>query len=334
MHALLDEWRAAATAGDDPLVTLAGALHATFGLPPRTREEILRRAARILGTEGRLTSGVVGRLGVGNGWNLRRGGFKAQPLRRSLARRIPWASSISTSWQAAIGLAAAAAMLMIGWHFSVGAHVHSPLPPTIYATHNGQRADISLPDGSTVLLNVASWLEVPTDFAMGNRTVRLHGEALFSVTHRGETPFTVIAGPTTSRVLGTSFVVRRYPTDTVTMVAVRDGRVGVENVVLTAHQAVNIATTGVVLAHEASPSQFTFASGILTLDGITLKDAIPELDRWYDADIRLADPSLGSHTIQIAAAAGSLADVANMLAFTFNAQIVRDGRVITLYPKR
>jgi ferric-dicitrate binding protein FerR (iron transport regulator) len=204
----------------------------------------------------------------------------------------------------------------------------------VYATHNGQRADITLPDGSKAFLNVASQLEVPTDFAAGNRTLRLRGEALFSVAHQHGTPFTVVAGPATVRVLGTSFVVRHYATDSVTTVAVRDGRIGVGSAIVAADQEVTVSHQGMTPVSPAAPSHFTFAAGVLTLDGIPLKDAIVELDRWYDADIRLADPALGAHVVQMTAAAGSLADVATMLAFTFDARVVRNGRVITLYSKQ
>ena len=44
----------------------------------------------------------------------------------------------------------------------------------------------------------------------GNHTVRLIGAGLFTVSHHDGAPFTVIAGATVARVLGTSFVVRRY----------------------------------------------------------------------------------------------------------------------------
>ena len=77
-----------------------------------------------------------------------------------------------------------------------------------YTTGDGQRANIMLSDGSIVALNVASQLDVPVDYASGDHTLRLRGEALFTVSHHEGIPLTVIAGPTTARVLGTSFVVR------------------------------------------------------------------------------------------------------------------------------
>jgi ferric-dicitrate binding protein FerR (iron transport regulator) len=82
-----------------------------------------------------------------------------------------------------------------------------------------------------VTLNVASQLDVPTDFAEGNRTVRLHGEAYFDVAHTGNQPFVVEAAGTKTRVLGTQFGIRAYRPDSV-IVAVRTGKVAIGQTVL------------------------------------------------------------------------------------------------------
>jgi ferric-dicitrate binding protein FerR (iron transport regulator) len=210
---------------------------------------------------------------------------------------------------------------------------------TVYATGNGQRATIVLPDGTHVVLNVASRLEIPANYAAGNRTVRLRGAALFSVAHRDGAAFTVLTGATATRVLGTSFVVRHYATDSVTTVSVRDGRVGVRpNAIMRQHvvdagQQAQMSGAGGVHIGEAKPSQFTFAVGVLTIDGLPLSSAIVELDRWYDTDIRVSDPSLASMHIRGEFAAGSRADLAAMLEWTLNVRVVQDGRVLTLYRK-
>jgi ferric-dicitrate binding protein FerR (iron transport regulator) len=108
------------------------------------------------------------------------------------------------------------------------------VPVATYATANGERGAVTLTDGSTVILNAASRLDVPANYSSGNRTVRLIGEGLFTVSSHAGHPFTVISGLTKTRVLGTSFVVRHYGTDTTVMVAVRTGKVSVGTTVVTA----------------------------------------------------------------------------------------------------
>ena len=203
-----------------------------------------------------------------------------------------------------------------------------------YTTGNGERAKITLPDGSTASLNVASRLDVPADYLSGNHTVHLRGEALFTVSHQAGRSFAVVTDSTTVHVLGTSFVVRHYADDTATVIAVREGKVGVRSAVLTAAQEIAVGPAGRVRPIQpADPARFSFANGVLTLTGGLLVDAIPELDRWYDADIRVQDPALATRRLTGEYAAGSLADLASILEMTFGVRVVRQGRVLTLYPR-
>jgi len=217
----------------------------------------------------------------------------------------------------------------------LGGHRVSPM--SIYATGNGERANITLPDGSTVALDVASRLDVPADYLAGNHTLRLMGEALFTIRHHDGTPFTVISGSATTRVLGTSFLVRHYATDSNTIVAVRDGKVVVHealrSMVLTAAQQVAIGQMGSSGVQLADPALFSFATGILTLKGVPFPKAVVELDRWFDADIRLSDPALNTQDLTGEYAAGSLAELTEILAVTYNMRVVRSGRVLTLFPR-
>ncbi len=210
---------------------------------------------------------------------------------------------------------------------------HKAVSMATYTTGNGQRATIALTDGSTVVLGVASRLEVPADYPTGNRTLRLAGEALFTVRHGARTPFTVVTGTVVTRVLGTSFMVRQYPTDTATVVVVRDGKVAVRSAVLTAAQQAEVGRSGAVHVGKADLSQLSFADGVLTLNAVRLSDAIPQLNRWYDADIRLGDPRLAGWRVTGECAAGALSDLVNILELTLNVRVVRDGRVLTLFPR-
>ncbi len=204
---------------------------------------------------------------------------------------------------------------------------------TVYTTPAGQQSNIILPDGSKVLLNVASRLEIPVDFATGNRHVRLDGAAHFTVVPEKHAPFTVTAGGTTARVLGTTFTVRHYASDTSVTVAVRNGKVAVGPVVVAANYQVDVAQNGSTLLTAAKSDQFSFASGTLLLDGVRFKDAIPELNRWYNADIRIADSTLAESRIRVSLSAGSVTDLAMVLEFMLNAVAERQGQILTFYSK-
>ncbi len=238
-------------------------------------------------------------------------------------------------WYVLAGLVIGAVGLVTSWSaLRYRAALHAPAPVLTYATANGQRANITLPDGSTVALNVASRLDVPADYVSGNRTLHLTGEALFTVRHHDGAPFTVVTGSATARVLGTRFAVRHYATDSTATVAVRDGKVMVRSVVLTALRQAEVSETGALRVERADPARFGFSTGTLTLNGVPLAQAVADLNRWYNVDLRLADPSLATRRITLECGTGSLADLAVILEMTLNVRVTRAGRVLTIYPRR
>lgn len=286
------------------------------------------RLLREYGVHGLVHRGGMRRL---IGKSLRGGSFKSQPLPRRGCTTQPRRSG----WRPfAVALSAGVAVTVTGWIAGMRYLSQREAASNLtYTTGNGQRANITLPDGSTVALNVASRLDVPADYAAGHHTVRLAGEALFTVVHHDGQPVTVVTGSAKVCVLGTSFVVREYATDSTATVAVRSGKVMVQSVVLSATQQAEFGKTGVVHVRPADLSQFSFASGVLTLKAVPLRDAIVALDRWYNADIRLASPALGQRQIMGEFTAGSLSDLVTTLEVTFNVRVVRDGRVLTIYPR-
>ena len=266
------------------------------------------------------------------------------PTRRQVARvrpakrfryPSPPARPVSRYFLGALAAAAAVTIAVVGLRtrpFGGGAAA----APTTYATGQAQRATITLPDSSVVMLNVASRLEVPSDFLAGNRVLHLDGQASFRVRHQYHAPFTVVAGAITTHVLGTNFVVRHYASDPTSIVAVRTGRVSVQDsvtgpiVLVTAQQAA-FNRNGEALVGPADAGHFAFETGVLSIKRTPLRDAIPELDRWYDADIRLGDKSLGHELLTSRLASSSLTDLATMLELTFDVRVVRNNRIFTLY---
>jgi ferric-dicitrate binding protein FerR (iron transport regulator) len=253
------------------------------------------------------------------------------PFARPRPSKDPWLRGSRYGAMGAILGACLVVALWWGQNYSPWTNHHASTHVSVYTTGNGQQATITLSDGTTVLLNVASQLIVPVDYEHGDRTVHLRGEAFFHVSHQQRAPLTVIAGPSTTRVLGTSFLVRKYETDTAATIAVRDGKVSVGHTVLTAMRQVAVSSHGVNAVQPATPAQFSFVFAVLTFNDTPLLEAIPQLDRWYNADIRLGDSKLAQRRIVGGFKAGSLTDLVSALELMFNVHVVRDGRVLTLY---
>lgn len=233
-------------------------------------------------------------------------------------------------WRSVASFAAAALLIVVGFSL-VSTDSTTSNQMSTYETGMGERATIRLPDGSSVLLSVDSRIHVPTDYSENNRNVILDGQALFTVVNNEGAPFTVRAGPSFTKVLGTRFSVRYYNTDSVATVAVESGKVSVGSSVITANEGVSVSSSGESYAIDVSSNHFSFAYGILEFRYKRLQDAIPELNRWYNADIKLGDEMLAESKVVGAFESGSITDLMSILELLFDVRIERDGRTLTLY---
>lgn len=74
----------------------------------------------------------------------------------------------------------------------------------------GQRAELTLTDGTKVWLNAKTTFTFPNNFIGDSRNVTLNGEGYFSVTKNAGKPFTVKTDQYDIKVLGTEFNVTAY----------------------------------------------------------------------------------------------------------------------------
>jgi len=257
---------------------------------------------------------------------LRANGTWPDPVRPRASRVRAALSRHATALGAAL---ATAVVLALGLRFAPHG-VPAPMPATVYATVPGQRAEITLVDGTRVVLNVGSRMEVPRDFGERDRQVRLRGEAYFHVAHAAGAPFVVDGAGARVRVLGTEFAVRAYDSAGF-RVAVRSGRVAVGRMTLSASDvAVRTADGMQWRRHADVDGMLGFTTGHLVLTDVRLRDALVELNRWYDADVRLATPSLGDERINVVVPSGSASDLSVLLQSLLNARVARAGRVLTI----
>lgn len=110
-------------------------------------------------------------------------------------------------------------------------HYSKPgLPPVNYSeiiTARGERKELLLPDGSSVTLNAASKIRIPSNFGAVNRTVELAGEAFFKVVHNAAKPFWVKTGKLITKDVGTSFDIKAYSDENDIQIAVLTGEVSI-----------------------------------------------------------------------------------------------------------
>jgi len=189
----------------------------------------------------------------------------------------------------------AAAIVLLG----LGLAIFSPQGcyglPHSYNTGKGQRQTVALSDGTELELNTDT--EVRVHFNHAQRHVDLiRGEAFFKVAHDAERPFKVQVGHVSVRDIGTAFDVYKQA-DRVS-VAVQEGVVEMadqgESRELKAGQQLAYSDDRRFFA--AAPSDIAAATawrqGLLTFNGRRLADALTEISRYHDVQIRLPDPKL------------------------------------------
>jgi len=159
-----------------------------------------------------------------------------------------------------------------------------------------EKTTIELPDGTKVWLNQKSSLQYEKQF--DKRIVYLEGEAFFDVAKMKGKSFEIYAGASKTRVLGTSFNVRAYPSENKVEIAVETGKVEFsaenkpsENALLTQGEfAVYTKTTEEVdkLTFEKLNAA-AWKKGSLRFKNSQLDEVIESLERYYDIDITVSN---------------------------------------------
>ncbi|MDQ0423499.1 transmembrane sensor [Peteryoungia aggregata LMG 23059] len=163
-----------------------------------------------------------------------------------------------------------------------------------YLTGTGSQTTVSLPDGSTMMLNTGT--AVALDFDAGKRHIRLlRGEAFFDVVHDAAHPFTVSGQYGAVEVLGTAFSVKTG--DDEDEVVLERGRVQVlclcENqgkAELAPGEAVSVTASAVSPVHAADPSTaLAWRDGRIIFENARLGTVLEELRRYHRGPIMVAD---------------------------------------------
>ncbi len=202
-----------------------------------------------------------------------------------------------------------------------------------YATAPGGRLNVTLADGTTISLAPATRLDVPSDYAAGDRTVRLDGEAVFDVVHNAQHPFRVRAGHITLTDVGTRFDVRAYATDRAIRAAVIDGSVALSGATLVPGDVATVDSTDALFIHHVGDvAAFTaWQSGRLVFRDATLAEVARTLSRWYAADVQVADTLIGRRTLTASYTNLTLDHVLSLISHASDAKIARRGRTIVLW---
>jgi ferric-dicitrate binding protein FerR (iron transport regulator) len=198
-----------------------------------------------------------------------------------------------------------------------------PIASRTISTPPGARTKLSLPDGTTVLLNADSRLTYDEHFAGDNRDIQLSGEAYFDVAKDPHHPFLIHTSVIDIKVLGTAFNVRSYENEKITETDLLQGAVEVtlhnkpdKRIILKPNEKLTVRNdqvnidTGEATASDNSDSPLITVGKVhfqkkdssitetlwtknrLAFDNTTLEDVALQLQRWYGITVVIRDEKL------------------------------------------
>ncbi|WP_159518082.1 FecR family protein [Sunxiuqinia indica] len=159
------------------------------------------------------------------------------------------------------------------------------------------QTSFELSDGTLVWLNAGSSIRFPSKFTRNKRIVKLTGEAYFDV-KKGSKPFIVETKHVDIEVLGTAFNVLAYDNE-LPAITLERGKVSLrtesnqKRFLLPGHQAtVDTSEYNITLKTVDTHLYSAWKDHQLIFKNDPLSTVAEKLERWYNVEIEIVDPSL------------------------------------------
>lgn len=210
---------------------------------------------------------------------------------------------------------------------------------TVATSENEKNLQVTLPDGSSVVLNRSTKLSYRKNFGGHGGNVDLTGEAYFDVFHDAKNPFTVNARTARIRVLGTSFNVITYNPDSAVEVYVTTGRVMLSEVAGNKKLEVDPGFIGTIDNKSAEKilnkdlNYMAWNTGHLVYNGQTLDVVFSDLRKVYNMDVVADTPDILKKTWTSPIDNQPQETIIRLICASFNLGYFKDGNVYHLFEK-
>ena len=213
------------------------------------------------------------------------------------------------------------------------------------STANAQRVNLTLSDGTEVMLNADSEMKFPNRFEDAEREVYLKGEAYFDVVSNPEKPFVIHSRGSVIRVLGTSFTVSSYEEDRQVRVVVKEGRVSLEGesgdenrkTLLAANEmgkflrdSKKIETAQV----DDMELYFSWREGYLKFREESMSHVALDLKRRYGIEVNFRDSEIRDKKLTAFLKSRSIQNVLDVIAMSLNVEYQLKNNKVSFYHKK
>lgn len=206
----------------------------------------------------------------------------------------------------------------------------------IVSVEKGQKANITLPDGSKVWVNSDSRLSYGSLFNFRERILHLEGEAYFEVAPDKDRPFIVEAGNISIKALGTSFNVKSYRNEKSISAVLMTGKVEVQSkfakkILYPNEQIIADKHTGKMQKNKVEEAAVfsNWRYNILRFNAETFENIAFALERYYNTPIVFKSDKLKKYRFTGTLGNTSLESILEVLALTSPLSYeVKDGQIL------
>lgn len=222
-------------------------------------------------------------------------------------------------------------------YYITGSNSNNQNLPVTFSTGYGEKADITLPDGSHVWLNSGTSVTYNSSFNKKERALSLTGEAYFEVAEDASRPFIVQTKDIAVEALGTSFNVTAYEEDQFSSSVLIDGSIrvsadGQERILSENHRA-TYYKEGSKLATDAvlASDYILWKDGYLYFESSSFEDIARQLSRMFNVKIEFTSDKLRPIRFTGTLGNSSIRNVLDILSLTSPMYYEMKGTTIQLY---
>lgn len=163
----------------------------------------------------------------------------------------------------------------------------------------GQRTNITLPDGTNVWLNARTTMQYPVSFNRRERFVILKGEAYFDVKRNESKPFVVRTDAYNIEVLGTKFNVNAYPGTERFETTLMHGSVKVslktdslQTVILKPEHKLSLEKGRLVMTKVEDYNPYRWKEGLICFSDESFPNIMKDFEKYYGVKIVIENKSV------------------------------------------
>jgi len=201
---------------------------------------------------------------------------------------------VKTLFFEALKVAAIFVVALLGTRYFLPSSIDSkPVAMQTIYVPAGQRAELTLSDGTKVWLNAKTTLVFPNIFSDKSRNVNLDGEGYFAVTTDKKHPFIVKTEKYDVKVWGTQFNLMAYSGKPIFETSLLEGSVELlksgenKGVLIEPNERIYLKNDRLVRAPIVNFNHFLWKEGLISFDDESFHEMVTKLELYFDLKINM-----------------------------------------------